>query len=106
MSTKGPDEQFCSSCGEVVKKAAEICPECGVGQSGGTSSSSKDRITAAIFALFLGGFGAHHFYLGNIGRAVLYLVFVWTLIPLIVAFVEGILYLTQSDEEFQQKYVN
>jgi len=26
----GPDEQFCSSCGEVIKKKAEICPKCGV----------------------------------------------------------------------------
>ena len=26
----GPDEQFCSSCGEIIKKLAEICPKCGV----------------------------------------------------------------------------
>lgn len=29
---KGLDECFCSSCGSVVKKAAEICPKCGVRQ--------------------------------------------------------------------------
>jgi hypothetical protein len=28
--TKGPDEVFCRSCGERIKRAAEICPECGV----------------------------------------------------------------------------
>ena len=28
--TLGPDEQFCSFCGEIIKKEAEICPECGV----------------------------------------------------------------------------
>ena len=28
--TLGSDEQFCSSCGEVIKKEAEICPKCGV----------------------------------------------------------------------------
>ena len=28
----GADEQYCSSCGEVVKKKAEICPNCGVRQ--------------------------------------------------------------------------
>lgn len=27
---KGPDEIFCRSCGEPIKKKAEICPECGV----------------------------------------------------------------------------
>jgi hypothetical protein len=26
----GPNEHFCNSCGEVIKKAAEICPKCGV----------------------------------------------------------------------------
>ena len=28
----GPDEAFCIECGSVVKKKAEICPECGVRQ--------------------------------------------------------------------------
>lgn len=28
--TKGADEQFCRSCGEVIKKRAELCPNCGV----------------------------------------------------------------------------
>jgi hypothetical protein len=31
-------------------------------------------------------------------------VFSWTLIPAIVGFVEGIIYLTKSDQEFQQQY--
>ena len=26
----GPDEHFCSSCGEIIKKLAELCPKCGV----------------------------------------------------------------------------
>ena len=30
MSSKGPDEMYCRSCGEIIKKEAEICPECGV----------------------------------------------------------------------------
>lgn len=100
------DEQFCSSCGEIIKEEAEVCPECGVGQSTPSSSSDKDRTTAAIFALILGGLGAHHFYLGNTGRGIIYLIFAWTFIPLIVAFIEGIIYLTKSDEKFQQQYVN
>jgi len=27
---KGPDEVYCRTCGEPIKKKAEICPECGV----------------------------------------------------------------------------
>lgn len=104
-SQPGADEQFCSSCGSVIKKDAEVCPECGVRQQQ-ASSSDKDRTTAAILALFLGGLGAHHFYLGNTGRGIIYLVFVWTFIPMLVGLIEGIIYLTKSDEEFQQQYVN
>jgi hypothetical protein len=34
MSTQdaGPNEVYCSSCGEIIKEEAEICPECGVRQ--------------------------------------------------------------------------
>lgn len=33
-SNTGPGEKYCTSCGEAIKKDAEICPECGVRQSG------------------------------------------------------------------------
>ncbi|NHB57548.1 TM2 domain-containing protein [Acinetobacter sp. 194] len=64
----------------------------------------KNRIVAAILAFFLGGFGVHKFYLGRIGWGVLYLLFFWTFIPSIVAFVEFIIYLCTSDEDFARKY--
>lgn len=104
--TKGPDEQFCSSCGEVIKKQAEICPECGVrqGESSGTSGAGPDRTTAGILAILLGGIGAHKFYLDRTGMGILYLVFCWTFIPAIVGLIEGIIYLTKSDEEFAATY--
>lgn len=104
-ATPSADEQYCSSCGNVIKSEAEICPECGVRQQT-QANSGKDRTTTAILALLLGGLGAHHFYLGNTVRGVLYLIFVWTFIPAIVGLIEGIIYLTKSDEEFHQKYVN
>ena len=61
----------------------------------------KSRTTAALLAFFLGGIGIHHFYLGHTGKGIIYLLFFWTFIPAIVAFVEFIIYLTQTDEEFQ-----
>ncbi len=104
----GPDEQYCSSCGEIIKKEAEICPHCGVRQkpAPGGPTGSKDRVTAGVLALLLGGIGAHKFYLGQTGLGILYLCFSWTLVPALVGFIEGILYLTKTDEEFYQKYVN
>ncbi|EOW7235823.1 TM2 domain-containing protein, partial [Cronobacter sakazakii] len=51
-----------------------------------------------------GGFGAHKFYLGKIGQGLLYLIFCWTFIPSIIAFVEFIIYLCDTDENFARKY--
>jgi TM2 domain-containing membrane protein YozV len=48
----------------------------------------KDRMAALLLTLFLGGLGAHRFYLGEIKLGVVYLVFCITLIPAVVAFVE------------------
>lgn len=40
---KGPDEIYCRSCGEPIKKAAEICPECGVRNAAGAGGSSTEQ---------------------------------------------------------------
>lgn len=64
----------------------------------------KNRIIAAFLAFFLGGFGLHKFYLGQIGWGVFYLVFCWTFIPWIVAFFESIGLLITSDESFNRQF--
>jgi TM2 domain-containing membrane protein YozV len=98
---KAADEKFCESCGEIIKVRAEICPKCGVRQR---AASGRNRIVAALLALFLGGLGIHKFYLGRGLAGVLYLIFCWTLIPTIVGFIEGIILLLMSDESFFAKY--
>lgn len=63
----------------------------------------KNRYVAAILAFFLGGFGVHKFYLGKwIG--IIYLALCWTYIPAIVALIEGILYLVNGEDAFNEKY--
>lgn len=102
------ETKYCQECGEEINAKAEICPECGVRQADavgrGPGGSGVNRIAAALLALFLGGIGAHKFYLGKVGQGLLYLLFFWTFIPGIIALVEFIIYLTQSDEEFQRQY--
>lgn len=107
--TKGVDEKFCHECGAIIRAKAEICPSCGVRQaaSGGgpfAAASGKSRIMAALFGILLGGLGIHHFYLGRVGLGILYVVFCWTLVPAIVGFIEGIIYLSMSDAAFSAKY--
>lgn len=66
----------------------------------------KNRITAAILAILLGGIGVHKFYLGKTGLGVLYLLFFWTFIPAIVGLIEGIIWLCGTDAQFAADYPN
>ena len=52
------------------------------------NAEKKDATVAILLALFLGGLGAHRFYLRQFGLGILYVLFVWTFIPSIVAFFE------------------
>lgn len=110
-ATPGENEEQCSSCEAIVDRSAEMCPNCGVLMSAGSVpgvelTTDKSRFRAAALALFLGGLGTHKFYLGYRLKGVLYLLFVWTLIPVLVGIGEAIVYLTRSEEEFHQQYVN
>ena len=93
---------YCFACGGQLDARAELCPRCGVRQK--PSRPPKSRTTACLFAWFLGGLGAHHFYLGHPALGVVYLLFCWTLIPSTIAFVEGIFFLAMTDEAFAAKY--
>lgn len=64
----------------------------------------KNKTTAGILALLLGGLGAHKFYLGRILQGLLYFIFCWTFIPAVVALIEGIWYLTMSEADFNARF--
>ena len=104
-SSVGP-QVFCFACGAQIDGRAEICPKCGVRQPHATSASrpTKDKTTAGVLAILLGGLGIHKFYLGKTAQGVIYLMFFWTLIPAIVGFIEGILYLVKSDQDWAAEW--
>ena len=52
------------------------------------SAWQKDEVVGVLLALFLGTFGAHHFYLRRPGLGILYILFCWTGVPTIVSIVE------------------
>ena len=94
---------YCRGCGKAIHETAKSSPHCAP-TNASSGSGEKSRIAAALLAFFLGGFGAHKFYLGKIGQGFLYLIFCWTFIPAIIAFIEFIIYLCDSDEKFARKY--
>jgi|GEM_PF-493899 Predicted membrane protein len=97
--------KFCSACGAEIDARAEICPTCGVRQPVYGQGSGKSRAVAALLALLLGGIGIHKFYLGKTVLGVIYLVFFWTGIPGLIAWVEGMRYLATSDESWAHREV-
>lgn len=56
--------------------------------------------------MFLGSIGIHKFYLGRVGWGIVYLLFCWTFIPAIIGFIEGIVLLVMSENDFNKKYGN
>lgn len=79
-------------------------PPAHIGPQGLYPYRQKDKVVAGLLALFLGGLGIHKFYLGQAGWGILYLLFFWTCIPMLVAGIEGIIYLVQSDQSFDYQY--
>lgn len=90
----------CSNCGAAIESGQPKCPACGLIQD---SFVYKSRIAAAALAIFAGIFGGHRFYLGQ-WWGVFYILFFWTYIPLIVGFIEGIVFLCTSQKSWNEKY--
>lgn len=71
-----------------------------------THSGENKKLVAGLLGILLGGFGIHKFILGYTKEGIIQLVL--TLVTCgfasIVGFIEGIIYLTKSDEEFYNTY--
>jgi TM2 domain-containing membrane protein YozV len=64
------------------------------------------KVVAGILGILLGGWGIHKFYLGYTKAGIIQIVvtFITCGIGGLIGLVEGILYLTKSDDEFYQTY--
>jgi TM2 domain-containing membrane protein YozV len=101
---------------ESSKQQPMVFMNAGGGSSSSSSSSSaasggysslvplKSKVVAGLLAIFLGGLGFHKFYLGKPIQGLIYIFFCWTFIPSFIAFIEGILYFTSSEESFARNY--
>lgn len=105
-------EIFCSNCGTKIPENSGFCPNCGTKLSSPAGkpaqANNSKRIPAAIFALILGTLGIHYFYIGKNTAGILTIVLslctcgIWG----IVIFIQAILMLLMTDEDFAAKYVD
>lgn len=77
----------------------------------GSSGDASKKIAAGICGILLGAFGVHKFILGYTTEGVIMLLVslltcgFGAMVTSIIGLVEGIIYLTKSDEEFVSTYV-
>ena len=72
-----------------------------------TKEQKDKKLIAGLLAIFLGAFGVHKFYLGYTKEGVIQLAvsIVTCGAAGIIGLIEGIIYLTKSDDEFVATYV-
>lgn len=123
-STMPDNVKFCGNCGAPLEQAEpqptyeapKYEPVYQTTHQAGpiTHNYTKSKIAAGLLAIFLGTLGIHKFYLGYTKAGVIMLLVsivagiftigIATAGMGIVALIEGILYITKSDEEFYQTY--
>jgi len=64
----------------------------------------KNKTTAALFALFLGWFGVHRFYLRQPGLGILYIVLFSMGISVVLGIIDAIVLLAMDPAEFDRRY--
>ena len=117
--------RFCTKCGGQNDDLAQVCSTCQspLGPTAGgyqpmqsvnqgpmtdwKTQGADKKMTAGICGILLGGFGVHKFILGYSTEGIIQIVI--TLVTCgagsIIGLIEGIIYLTKSDEEFVQTYI-
>jgi TM2 domain-containing membrane protein YozV len=113
---------FCSACGAPIDPRAEFCPKCGVRQKASRLAHTEEsdalikqaagtKLAAGLCGIFLGGLGIHKFVYGATTPGVIMLLVsiltcgIGYVVMHVIGLIEGIIYLTKSDEEFYVTYV-
>src|SRR5208337_258690 len=118
--SSSPGEKFCVTCGAKIRSQAVVCPQCGCAQPGlddapgsrySSSSENSNRVAAGICGILLGALGVHKFILGYTGAGIIMLLvsifgalcyFLGPALMGIIGLIEGIVYLSMSDKDFDR----
>ena len=124
--------RYCTKCGSINDDTAQYCVACqsplnpvstgyqpmqsvNQGASGAMTDwkamGADKKIVTGIVAILLGAFGIHKFLLGYTTEGIIMLVIsvvscgFLAIVPCVIGIIEGIMYLTKSDEEFVRTYI-
>jgi len=108
----GAGNDFCPECGADALEIAVICVKCGAAfEKPSQNIDNSQKLSAGVCALLLGCFGVHKFILGYKAQGIVLLLttllslFILAFVTGIIGFIEGIIYLTKTDEEFERIYI-
>src|SRR5215510_12967290 len=117
--------RYCTKCGAINDDLAQYCTNCqaplpsgaagyqpmqGVNQGAMTdwkAMGADKKLSAGICAILLGWLGVHKFILGYTTEGIIQLVLGILTCGLtnIIGIIEGVIYLTKSDEDFVRTYI-
>ena len=119
--------KYCPSCGAQIAASSQTCPKCGASQPTYLGKASRSagklqvdpavreagstKLAAGLCGILLGSFGVHKFVLGMttpgiIMAAVTVLTCgIGSVAMGTIGLIEGIIYLTKSDDEFYETYI-
>jgi TM2 domain-containing membrane protein YozV len=118
--------RYCTKCGAINDETAQYCTNCQAFLSppvgGGyqpmqsvnqnamvdwQKAGADKKMIAGILGILVGGFGIHKFMLGYTTEGIIMIVITIVTCGLgqIIGLIEGIIYLTKSDEDFVQTYI-
>lgn len=109
-------ESFCRTCGNMLSPSYQnpMQPQPGMGMQAQPVPGADKKMLAGILGIVLGSLGIHKFILGYTTEGVIMLVVsvlgwflcgIPSLVMAVIGIIEGIMYLTKSDQEFVQTYV-
>lgn len=111
--SRGRRRYQCPECAATISPRDRYCPECDaeLPQHPKFKEANNKKIAAGICGILIGGLGIHKFLLGyTTAGVIMLLVSLLTCgfgapVMHVIGIVEGIMYLTKSDEDFYRIYM-
>lgn len=85
VTKPGPDEMYCPECGAIIKRKAEICPNCGVRVKPVQVQERKSPGLAAVASAIIPGLG--QIYNGDIMKGIVLMILYGVSVALIFVFI-------------------